>query len=67
MPLHSRTTAIGAQEKYAASQPNFRSVLIKQPFAAPPSKGEGVSIADTPWGSNRTGSHAQIFFAAAEI
>jgi hypothetical protein len=60
-------SGIGAQGKYAASQRNFRSALIKQPFVAPPSRGEGVSISDTPWASNRTGSHSQIFFSAPNL
>jgi len=34
-------TGFGAQGKYDASQRNFRSALIKQPFVAPSSRGEG--------------------------
>jgi len=36
-----RPTGTGAQGKYDASQRNFRSALINQPFVAPSSRGEG--------------------------
>ena len=55
-------SACGAQEKYEASPPNFRSALIKQPFAAPPSKGGGGSQSLTPHGRpTAQGSFADFF------
>jgi hypothetical protein len=56
--------AIGAQGKYAPSQPNFRSALRQQPFEPWPSKGGRGLYLWHPWGVKPHRVHSQIFFSA---
>jgi hypothetical protein len=59
-------TGSGAQGKYEASQRNFRSALIKQPFIAPPSRGGFQSL--TPLGRlTAQGSVADLFPAVNDF
>src|SRR5436305_1493183 len=63
----TRTAGIGAQGKYAGSQRNFCSALLKQPFAAPAELGgRGVSISYARWVLLADGLTHRFFFGAAD-